>query len=266
MCPTPAAPLALHYTTSTPVEGLAVAERRVGSPEATLLCIHGGLDRAGSFSRLARRLDNFDVVSYDRRGYQRSRNLTPLSLDRHISDLLAITEVESAKGPVIYLGHSYGGLVALGAAVAQPLASMVITYESPLPWVLPRQSGRPPLGDDPAKEVENFFTRMVSKSAWQRLSDAERESRRLDGPALLSDLTILTQEPPFDIRQLKVPTSYVHGDGVLRDYYRALSLLLSELNNLISPVEITNAGHGAHLANPDQLATLIQQLWEHRCE
>ena len=160
MCPTPVAPLALHYTKSTPVEGLAVAERRVNGPEATLICIHGGLDRAGSFSRLARRLDSFDVVSYDRRGYQRSRDLTPLSLDRHLSDLLAITEVESTKGPVIYLGHSYGGLVALGAAVAQPLASMVITYESPLPWVLPRQSGRPPLGDDPAKEVE------TSSPAW----------------------------------------------------------------------------------------------------
>ena len=107
---------------------------------------------------------------------------------------------------------------------------------------------------------------MVSKGAWQRLSDAERESRRLDGPALLSDLTVLTQEPPFDIRQLVVPTSYVHGDGVLRDYYRALSRLLSELNHLISPVEIAHAGHGAHLANPDQLSALIQQLWEHQCE
>jgi len=162
MTSTPVAPLALHFTTSTPVQGLVVAERRVSHPEATLVCIHGGLDRSGSFSRLARRLDNFDVVAYDRRGYQRSRDLAPLSLDRHIGDLLAITQVESAKGPVIYLGHSYGGLVALGAAVAQPSAALVLTYESPLPWILHRESARPPLGNDPAKEVETFFSRMVS--------------------------------------------------------------------------------------------------------
>jgi pimeloyl-ACP methyl ester carboxylesterase len=266
MCSTPVVPLALHFTASTPVEGLAVAERRVDNPEATLICIHGGLDRAGSFGRLARRLEGFDVVSYDRRGYQHSRDLAPLSLDRHISDLLALTEREASKGPVIYLGHSYGGVVALGAALARPLATLALTYESPLPWILRRESGRPTLSDDPAKEVEVFFKRMVSKGAWERLSESERESRRLDGPALLSDLKLLTQNPPFDVRQLKVPTFYVYGDGVLVDYYRALSLRLCELSDLITPVELAKAGHGAHLSNPDQLASLVRQSWRDRCE
>lgn len=262
---TPVAPLALQFMADSPVEGLAVAQRRVSDPVATLICIHGGLDRARSFGRLARRLDTFDVIAYDRRGYQQSRDLAPLSFDRHVDDLLAITRSEVEHGPVLYFGHSYGGVVALGAAVKEPLAQLVITYESPLPWILPRRSGRPPLSDDPAHEAEVFFQRMVSRSAWERLSEAERDSRRLDGPALLSDLKILTQEPPFDIRLLKVPTSYVHGDVVLRDYYEALGLLLSELNSMVSSVELTNAGHGAHLANPDQLAALIRQLWENQC-
>jgi pimeloyl-ACP methyl ester carboxylesterase len=262
---TPVAPLALHFMANSPVEGLAVAQRRVHEPVATLICIHGGLDRARSFGRLARRLDNFDVVAYDRRGYQGSRNLAPLSLDRHIDDLLAITRREVARSPVLYFGHSYGGVVALGASASEPLAQLVITYETPLPWILPRASGRPPLSDDPAHEAEVFFKRMVSRSAWERLSESERESRRLDGPGLLSDLRILTQQPPFDIRSLREPTVFVHGDGVLVEYYRALSIELQRANPNIHSVEVQKAGHGAHLANPDQLAALVQQLWDQFC-
>jgi hypothetical protein len=106
---------------------------------------------------------------------------------------------------------------------------------------------------------------MVSRSAWERLSESERESRRLDGPGLLSDLRILTQQPPFDIGDLTEPTVCVHGDGVLVEYYRALSLELERLNANIHSVEVQKAGHGAHLANPDQLAALIQQLWDRFC-
>src|SRR5665213_3502756 len=70
-------PHGLHFVSSTPVPGLAVAERRVANPEATLICIHGGLDRGGAFARLARRCERFDVVTYDRRGYQGSRRAAP---------------------------------------------------------------------------------------------------------------------------------------------------------------------------------------------
>jgi pimeloyl-ACP methyl ester carboxylesterase len=265
MSSTPVAPLALQFIESSPIEGLAIAERRVSNPLATLVCIHGGLDRARSFGRLARRLDNFDVVAYDRRGYQSSRELAPLSLDRHVDDLLAITRREVERGPVLYFGHSYGGVIALGASVAESLAQLVITYESPLPWILPRESARPPLSENPAHEAEVFFKRMVSKSAWERLSESERESRRLDGPGLLSDLRILTQQPPFDIRELSVPTIFLHGDGALVDYYRALSIDLERINPTIHAMEVHNAGHGAHLANPDQLAAQIQQLWDQFC-
>jgi pimeloyl-ACP methyl ester carboxylesterase len=265
MSSTPVAPLALQFMESTPVEGLVVAERRVSNPLATLICIHGGLDRARSFGRLARRLDNFDVVAYDRRGYQQSRELTPLSLDRHVDDLLAITRREVARGPVLYFGHSYGGVIALGASVAESMAQLVITYETPLPWILARESARPPLSEDPAHEAEVFFKRMVSKGAWERLSENERESRRLDGPGLMSDLKILTQQPPFDIRNLSVPTIFLHGDGVLVDYYRTLSIKLEQINPTIHAIEVQRAGHGAHLANPDQLAAIVQQLWDQFC-
>jgi pimeloyl-ACP methyl ester carboxylesterase len=256
----------MQYVDHSPVRGLAIAERRVEEPEATLICIHGGLDRGASFGRLARRLETFDVVAYDRRGYQRSRDLAPLSLEHHIGDLLAIARTEAARGPVLFFGHSYGGVVALGAALVDPtLAQLVLAYEAPLPWILARVSSRPPLTSDAAKESEIFFKRLVSPGAWDRLSQTERQSRRLDGPALVSDLTTLTTVPPFNLADLTTPTVLLHGDGVQADYYRAQSKKLRQVNSVISSREIQKAGHGAHLSNPDQLAALIHELWEQRC-
>jgi pimeloyl-ACP methyl ester carboxylesterase len=264
----PTVPTGLHFVADSPVPGLAVAERRVHNPLATVICIHGGLDRGGSFARLARRAKAFDVIAYDRRGYQGSRSLQPLSLEHHVQDLLALARRESQRGPVIYFGHSFGGVVSFGAAIEDPSpVQLVINYESPLPWILPRQNSRPQLGDDPEFEAESFFRRMVSNSAWERLSERERQSRRMDGPALFSDLALLrTGTMPFNLADLKTPTLYAHGDWVVADYYRRLSALLPAINPLIAIREIHNARHGAHLSNPDQLATLILETWEQLCK
>jgi pimeloyl-ACP methyl ester carboxylesterase len=260
-------PHGLRTIATSPVPGLAVAERRVERPEATIICIHGGLDRGGSFARLARRTNRFDLVTYDRRGYQGSRGLAPLGLTNHIGDLTALARHEEAGRPIILFGHSFGGVVAYGAAIADAsLAQVVITYEAPLPWILRRDGSRGALGGDPSEEAERFFRRVVSDGAWERLSEAERDSRRRDGPALVDDLVGLHgPTPPFDVTQLKTPTIYVYGDVQNPIFYRSLSSELEMLNPIITSRQLTNAAHGAHLAVPDQLAALISELWDDVC-
>ncbi len=260
-------PHGLHFVTETPVPGLAVAERRVERPAATIICVHGGLDRGGSFARLARRTNRFDLVTYDRRGYQGSRALAPLGLANHVGDLLALARHEKERRPIIFFGHSYGGVVAYGAAIAEPsVARLVVTYEAPMPWILRRSGTGAALGDDPKLEAEKFFRRIVSDGAWERLSERERDSRRRDGPALVDDLTSLrTSPPPFDIATLKVPAVYVYGDILAPDFYRSLSTELTARNPLIRSREVTNAAHGAHLSIPDQLAALFGELWDDTC-
>jgi pimeloyl-ACP methyl ester carboxylesterase len=263
----PTTPNGLHFVADSPVEGLAVAERRVAVPEATLICVHGGLDRGGSFARLARRVNTFDVVTYDRRGYQGSRDLQPLTFELHVADLLALARREYARGPVIVFGHSYGGVVALGAAIADPsLVQLAVLYEAPLPWILRREGMHTPLTADPEHEAELFFRRLVSDAAWERLSELERDSRRRDGAALISDLSSLRDASlGLDLTQLTVATTYAYGDERSPDYYRELCDKLAQLNPLIGRRELHNAGHGAHLSIPDQLAAMIESLWRETC-
>jgi pimeloyl-ACP methyl ester carboxylesterase len=263
----PTTPNGLHFVADSPVAGLAVAERRVEEPEATLICVHGGLDRGGSFARLARRINAFDVVTYDRRGYQGSRDLQPLTFDLHVEDLLALARREGTRGPVIVFGHSYGGAVALGAAIAEPaLVAMTVLYEAPMPMVLRREGTHTALGDDAGFEAERFFRRIVSDAAWERLSELERDSRRRDGPALLTDLSTLRDGTlALDFAALQVPTTYVYGDERSPEYYRELCDKLAQLNPIIQRRELHNAGHGAHLSIPDQLAALIESLWHETC-
>jgi pimeloyl-ACP methyl ester carboxylesterase len=215
-------------------------------------------------------MTHLNVVTYDRRGYQGSRALEPLGLDHHVNDLLEVARWAARDVPVAVFGHSFGGVVALGAAVADPSRfCLVDVYEAPLPWILARQGERPRLGDDPRREAELFFRRVVSDAVWERLSEAERESRRLDGPALVDDLTALRHGPPFtplvDVAALRTPTHYLHGDQRLATYYRALGATLQRLNPVITTDELTGAGHGAHLSAPDQLARLLTRHEEVTC-
>jgi pimeloyl-ACP methyl ester carboxylesterase len=183
----------------------------------------------------------------------------------HIEDLTKIAQAQT--GPVILFGHSYGGVIAQGVAIKQPdLIDLVVTYESPTPWVLHRELNRAPLTDDAHYEVEYFFTRMVSRKTWDRLSEEERESRLLDGEGLLSDLSALrTNEAPFDITMLKTPSAYIHGDGIIGEYYIALCQELNRILPSMKTIAIEKANHGAHLQNPDQLSDLITELWRQTC-
>ena len=65
--------------------GLHVIERPAASAGApTVVLVHGSLDRAESFRRVMRRLPEFGIVAYDRRGYQGSRGAGVVDLHAQI--------------------------------------------------------------------------------------------------------------------------------------------------------------------------------------
>jgi pimeloyl-ACP methyl ester carboxylesterase len=252
--------------------GLHVIERPGTLPDAAaVVLVHGSLDRAESFRRVMRRLPELAIVAYDRRGYQGSRGGGVVGLGGHIDDLLGVLAELRARGaPVISaVGHSVGGDVVLGAALADPRAcDSVGAFEPPMPWLGFRRlqadgrqpAGWTPMAEDPGEEVERFFSRMVSPSAWQRLSDDGRAGRRADGPALMADLMSLRGGPPFEVMDLSVPAVFGVGGPASAAHHRESVAWLGSHVPGATVYEIGNAQHGAHLSHPDHFADFVRTV------
>jgi pimeloyl-ACP methyl ester carboxylesterase len=254
-------------------EGLHILERAGSAPGApTVVLVHGSLDRAESFRRVMRRLPELDIVAYDRRGYQGSRGAEVVGLRGHIADLVAIGAELRVRGAgaLAAVGHSVGGDVVIGAALAEPrLFDSVGAFEPPMPWLGFRRT-RPgddgprwgTLAEDPAEEVERFFSRMVSPSAWRRLSDEGRAGRRADGPALVADLLGLRGDPPFEVTDLTVPALFGRGGPASEPHHRDGVAWLGTHVPGAAVYEIEGAQHGAHLSHPDRFAAFVRAVVE----
>jgi pimeloyl-ACP methyl ester carboxylesterase len=267
-------PAALHVTARPAPDGAA-----------TVVFVHGSLDRGDSFRRVMRRLPDVTAVAYDRRGYQGSRGGGVVGLGGHIEDLLAVMEeartgAATGKGtgrgrPVVAVGHSLGGDVVMGAALASPgLFDAIGVFEPPMPWLgFRRDAGStnggaearpwPAVSEDPGVEVERFFSRMVGASAWRHLTEAGRESRKADGPALVADLRSFRSEvPPFEVTALEVPAVFGMGGQASRPHHRrTVEWLGANVPNGVV-YEIEGAQHGAHLSHPDHFAAMTRLVIE----
>jgi pimeloyl-ACP methyl ester carboxylesterase len=230
-----------------------------------VICVHGTLDRARSFTRVARRLEHLDVLAYDRRGYRASRSVgASASLPVHIDDLLATVELVRARGPVTVFGHSLGGLIAISAALssAGPFDAL-IAYEAPLGWLVDPSAVRPIPQGDPGDEAEAFFKRVASSATWDHMSADERAERRADGPALIADLTMSRSGAPFsldDLRRLEMPICAAIGTASTDPRFaRGAEIVVAEAPRSTLAV-LDGAAHGAHLASPDKVAQLIERI------
>ena len=249
-----------------------------------VVLVHGSLDRAASFSRVMRRLDDLHTVAYDRRGYHRSRHAVPLNttLDGHIDDLLAVIDGR----PSVVVGHSYGGDIALGAAVRHGREAgvvSVVAYEPPMPWLgswarspnsAAAMDGAAPVGavsgdvgvgaasegdgGSAAEAAERFFRRMMGDASWDRLSETAKAERWADGPALEAELAaIRTREAPFDVTSLTVPAIFGRGERTATRHRETVGWLSEHVPGA-ELVEIAGAGHGAHLTHPDGFAAMVR--------
>ena len=251
---------------------MAISERPAEGPESTkwplVVFVHGSLDRGSSFARVWRRLPDLDTLTYDRRGYQGSRHVLPvaIALQEHVDDLLDVIDGRET----VAVGHSYGGNVALAAALDDRGTSIraVAAYEPPQPWLPIQDGGRteppggapaPPGDEEPAAAAERFFRRMVGDRAWDRLSEDEKADRRADGPALAAELgAIRVAHPPFDVGALRIPVVYGRGEDSLPHHRRAVAWLV-EHTPQGELFEIRGARHGAHLTHPDAFAAMVRR-------
>ena len=129
-----------------------------------VLLIHGGPGAPADFGLMRTWLDAWRVgnARYDQRGVHRSScDDGRWGLAAHVDDLEAVRSA-AAKGKVIVVGHSFGGLIALAWAQAFPSQVRGLLLSSPALTVGPdfRASMR---------EVVAAVRRGLTKQQWRRL-------------------------------------------------------------------------------------------------
>jgi len=124
-------------------DGTRIAWVRSGDGPPLVL-VHGSLDDHHRWAPLIPTLaERFTVYAIDRRGRGGSgaTDLATYAIEREFEDVSAV--VDSIGEPVCLLGHSYGALCSLEAALHVANLHKVILYEPPIP-IPPGSPGFPP--------------------------------------------------------------------------------------------------------------------------
>lgn len=222
--------------------------------------VHGGMDRSAGFGATAKRLtDDFEVVTYDRRGYARSLQVgPPYDIQTHVDDLIGLL-----VRPSVVIGHSLGGVITLAAAEQRPdLVRAAGVYESPLmwrPWWPGSTAGAIAMMDGSNEEAaERFMRALVGDSTWERLPEATREARRAEGAVLRGELADARARAPFDPAAVTVPTLVAHGTNSRPHHMEGSRVLAGELGCEV--VVFEGANHMAHSRRPDEFADFVRQV------
>ena len=109
-----------------------IAYERSGAGEPLVL-VHGTLGSHAGWARILPALEKqFTVYAIDRRGYGESGDAPSYAVEREFEDIAALAN--SIGSGVNLLGHSFGGLCVLEAALLIPDLRRLVVYEpSPLP-------------------------------------------------------------------------------------------------------------------------------------
>jgi pimeloyl-ACP methyl ester carboxylesterase len=209
-----AEPLEVVSEDGTPI---AVWRSGEGPP---LVLIHGA---AADHTRWAPVLpaleERFTVLAVDRRGRGRSGDATDYALEREYEDVVAV--VESAGEGVNVLGHSYGGICALEAALLTDRIRELVLYEPPMgylkspPHVIERLQTL--LEDGRRDELLGYFMREVAglpPDQVELLRSLPAWEARLDAADTIPREERASREYVFDparFGELDVPALYLQG-------------------------------------------------------
>jgi pimeloyl-ACP methyl ester carboxylesterase len=120
----------LQFAVDSP-DGTRIACRRSGRGEPLVL-VHGtSADHTRWTQVLPLLEERFTLFAVDRRGRGASGDAAGYALEREFEDVTAV--VDAVGEPVTLLGHSYGGICALEAALRTSAIRRLILYEPPIP-------------------------------------------------------------------------------------------------------------------------------------
>jgi pimeloyl-ACP methyl ester carboxylesterase len=233
----------------------------VGSGESTVVFVHGVLGSGRAFDRVADALDSVCRMRwYDRRGYASSTGRAssagradPVGVGQHVEDLVSVLDGRRA----VLVGHSFGGVIALGAAARAPqLVGALVLYETSMAWA-------PGWDDEVMQEVlgsddpEDAGLRLMFGARYDAMDADERARRRLDARAFIAEeRSVRTGAAPYDVGDVRAPLVYGRSDPAVMP--AVLEHLRREVDH-VEAVTLPGAGHHAHRTAPGAFAGLVRR-------
>lgn len=253
-------------------DGWAVAYRRLGGGPPLVL-LHATLSSSAQLQPLADRLAvSFTVIAVDRRGSGESRPpgappARPIDVAVHVGDLAAVLGTERV-GPVLVVGHSYGGCLALEFAARCPdLVAGSWVFEPPYAPVGPpavraaltnvaRRTAAAGRRGGGGAAAEAFLSAVGGRGAVGGPSPAARQRIRLAGSAALADSALLGLEPD-GLERIRCPLVVATGTASLPVYAVLAEALIERVPDAVHEW-IDGAAHGAPMTHLEAVAEAIE--------
>ena len=254
-------------TASCDANGIKIHFTRTGGSKPPVILLHGLAANGTCWTPLARALaGEYDVVMPDARGHGKSS--VPdrgYRYEDHANDVVGLMKALGLSSPIL-LGHSMGGMTA--AVVASRKPKLVRSLVLADPTFLCPEVQREVRDSD----VADQHRRMLAMSVDQLMAEARtRHPHRSDEILeLLSRARLQTSLCAFDVltppnpdyrilvSAIDVPSLLVVTDnGVVST---AVAEEVRHLNPNIQVEQIRDAGHGAHLDQPERFATVVKSF------
>ena len=246
-------------------DGTSIGFIRLGTGPS-LVIIHGSISTGDAFLQFANILSRkFTCFVMDRRGYGRSEDSVDYTIEREYEDVQALLKV-AGSGAHLF-GHSFGAIIALGAALQSSIGRLVL-YEPPLPVKGPiagsmLESYRKAveanrLDDALVFGLEHFVNLPADEIVLRRKSPQWNRQVSLT-PTWVRELEAIDQlGPSLDrYRHLNTPTLMLTGSESDEHHLRVASEALNNVLPHASLEHLKGQGHLAHLMAPQMLADIV---------
>ncbi len=267
------------------VNGAALAYRDQGEGEPVVF-VHGSVDDLRSWTQQLPSIGaSYRAIAYSRRYARPNEEIEPDADNQtvpHVDDLVTFLQVVDAT-PAHLVGHSWGGLICLLAAIRHPqVVRSLVLQEPPVlslfistrprPTELVRLFVRRPRtahvilsfavktalpaekafrrGDDEAA-LQAYALGLLGKDTWERIPQERRQHAR-ENLSTLRAQVLGAGFPPLsddDVRRVAAPTLLMNGERSPA-YLPRLTDRLQQLLPNAERVEIAAASHTMNEENP----------------
>lgn len=249
-----------------------------------VVCLHANASSSGQWRALMEALaPRFHVLAADSCGAGKS---PPWPTDRRITlrDEAALLEpvFERAGERFALVGHSYGGAVALLAALARPQRVRALALYEPTLFALVEQESPPPndvdgirnavasslaalRAGDPAAAVRCFIDFWMGEAAFDRMPERNRAviAEAVTNVQGWKDALFGEPTPASAFRTLEAPVLLLVGKRSPLSS-RAVAQRLARLLPNVERVELEAVGHMAPITDPDAVNPRIADFLDQR--